>query len=175
MTVSNGSVTSQPFPVQIGVPNAQVSSAAARRFLEQAAFGPTPSDAANVQTLGFQGWLTQQFSMAAGVQLQHHYIQPGRDAGAFPDQRRDEFGSIAPARRVRTQPDLRNFAPEADLERQYGSVPEHAAGRRIHQLPPDHGRRDAESRHGPVSRHGQQRHGESRRRARSPTRTMRAN
>ncbi len=56
-------MTSQPFGVQIGVANAQVSSAAARRFLEQAAFGPTPSDAANVQTLGFQGWLTQQFNL----------------------------------------------------------------------------------------------------------------
>jgi uncharacterized protein (DUF1800 family) len=62
LTVSNGSATSPPFTVQIGVPNALVSSAAARRFLEQAAFGPTPADAANVQTLGFQGWLTQQFN-----------------------------------------------------------------------------------------------------------------
>jgi len=64
ITVSNGSAVSQPFPVYIGVPNAQVTAAAARRFLEQAAFGPTPSDASNVQTLGFQGWLTQQFNMA---------------------------------------------------------------------------------------------------------------
>jgi hypothetical protein len=64
ITVSNGSVTSQPFPVQVGVANAQVSAAAARRFLEQGAFGPTPSDAANVQTLGFQGWLTQQFNLS---------------------------------------------------------------------------------------------------------------
>ena len=63
ITVSNGAVVSQPFPVQVGVANAQVSAAAARRFLEQAAFGPTPSDAANVQTLGFQGWLAQQFSL----------------------------------------------------------------------------------------------------------------
>jgi uncharacterized protein (DUF1800 family) len=63
VTVSNGSATSLPFTVQIGVPNAQVSSAAARRFLEQAAFGPTPNDAANVQTLGFQSWLAQQFNM----------------------------------------------------------------------------------------------------------------
>ncbi len=63
VTVSNGSAVSQPFPVQIGVPNAQVSSAAARRFLEQAAFGPTPSDAANVQTIGFSAWLNQQFNL----------------------------------------------------------------------------------------------------------------
>jgi uncharacterized protein (DUF1800 family) len=46
------------------VANAQVSAAAARRFLEQAAFGPTPNDAANVQTIGFQAWLNQQFAMA---------------------------------------------------------------------------------------------------------------
>ena len=64
VTVSNGSLTSQPFAVQIGIPGAQVSAAAARRFLEQAAFGPTPNDAANVQTLGFQGWLNQQFATA---------------------------------------------------------------------------------------------------------------
>ena len=64
MTVSNGPAVSAPFPVQVGVANAQVTAAAARRFLEQAAFGPSPADAANVQTLGFPGWLNQQFSAA---------------------------------------------------------------------------------------------------------------
>jgi uncharacterized protein (DUF1800 family) len=64
ITVSNGSVVSQPFPVQIGIANAQVSAAAARRFLEQAAFGPTPTDAATVQTVGYQSWLNTQFNMA---------------------------------------------------------------------------------------------------------------
>ncbi len=63
VTVSNGSSTSLPITVQIGVANAQVSSAAARRFLEQAAFGPTPNDAGSVQTLGFEGWLAQQFNL----------------------------------------------------------------------------------------------------------------
>ncbi|HEY6344870.1 MAG TPA: DUF1800 family protein [Bryobacteraceae bacterium] len=62
ITVENGSLVSQPFAVQVGLANAQVSAAAARRFLEQAAFGPTPADATNVQALGFQGWLGQQFS-----------------------------------------------------------------------------------------------------------------
>ncbi len=62
ITVANGTSVSQPFAVQVGVANSQVSAAAARRFLEQAAFGPTPADADTVQTLGFQGWLTQQFS-----------------------------------------------------------------------------------------------------------------
>jgi uncharacterized protein (DUF1800 family) len=64
LTVSNGTVTSQPFPVQIGVQNAKASAAAARRFLEQAAFGPTPGDAAHVQTVGLPTWLTEQFNMA---------------------------------------------------------------------------------------------------------------
>jgi hypothetical protein len=40
-----------------------VSASAARRFLQQAAFGPTPGDAAHVQQVGFQGWLTEQFAM----------------------------------------------------------------------------------------------------------------
>ncbi len=64
LTVSTGSVSSAAFPVQVGVPNALVSTAAARRFLEQAAFGPTPSDAAHVQTIGFQAWLNEQLAMA---------------------------------------------------------------------------------------------------------------
>jgi len=64
LVVVNGTVSSAPFPVQVGVPNALVSAAAARRFLEQAAFGPTPTDAANVQTIGFQAWLNEQFAMA---------------------------------------------------------------------------------------------------------------
>jgi uncharacterized protein (DUF1800 family) len=63
LTVSNGSVTSAPFVVQVGIANAVVSSAAARRFLERAAFGPTPTDAANVQTIGEAAWINQQFAM----------------------------------------------------------------------------------------------------------------
>ena len=63
--VSNGSAASAPRAVQAGNPNALVSAAAARRFLEQAAFGPTPTDAANLQTLGYRGWLNQQFAMGA--------------------------------------------------------------------------------------------------------------
>jgi len=55
LIVSNGSAASAPLPVLVGNPSAQVSAAAARRFLEQAAFGPTPADAANVQALGFAG------------------------------------------------------------------------------------------------------------------------
>jgi len=64
LIVTNGSVSSQPFTVQVGVPNALVSTAAARRFLQQAAFGATPADAAHVQAIGFQAWLAEQFAMA---------------------------------------------------------------------------------------------------------------
>ncbi len=62
--VSNGPITSLPFQVQVGLPNPLVTAGAARRFLEQAAFGPTPSDALHVQQVGFQGWLNEQFAMA---------------------------------------------------------------------------------------------------------------
>jgi uncharacterized protein (DUF1800 family) len=49
--------------VPIGVPNPQVSASAARRFLEQAAFGPTPADAAHVQAIGFPAWIAEQMAM----------------------------------------------------------------------------------------------------------------
>jgi hypothetical protein len=62
LTVANGSSVSAPFPVQVGNPNALVSAAAARRFLERAAFGPSPADAAHVQTIGLQAWITEQFN-----------------------------------------------------------------------------------------------------------------
>ena len=63
LVVSTAGQQSAAFTVQIGIANPQVSSAAARRFLEQAAFGPSPADAANVQQLGLQGWLNQQYAM----------------------------------------------------------------------------------------------------------------
>jgi uncharacterized protein (DUF1800 family) len=81
--VSNGSVASAPLPVQIGNPNAQVSAAAARRFLEQAGFGPTPADAALVQTLGFQGWLNRQFAMAP---ISNYNVQAAASQGGLTEQ-----------------------------------------------------------------------------------------
>ncbi len=65
LTVANGPVVSQPLVVSIGVQNPQVSASAARRFLEQAAFGPTPADAAHVQTIGYQAWINEQLAMPA--------------------------------------------------------------------------------------------------------------
>jgi uncharacterized protein (DUF1800 family) len=41
----------------------QVSEAAAIRFLEQATFGPTPTDIAHLQSIGFDAWLDEQFAL----------------------------------------------------------------------------------------------------------------
>lgn len=64
ITVSNFSVVSQPYAVQVGPSNSLASAAAARRLLQQAAFGPTPSDAANVQQVGIPQWIANQLAMA---------------------------------------------------------------------------------------------------------------
>lgn len=95
LVVTNGTQQSAPFAMTVGVSNPQVSAAAARRFLEQAAFGPSPSDAANVQQLGFQGWLNQQFEMpqvssyssitSSQGGLPQHFLT---DAAMNPDQLR---------------------------------------------------------------------------------------
>jgi Protein of unknown function (DUF1800) len=63
LTVSNGTLVSAPLVVPVGVQAPVVSVSAARRFLEQAAFGPTPADAANVQTIGFEAWINQQLAL----------------------------------------------------------------------------------------------------------------
>jgi len=83
LVVSNGSAASAPLVVQVGNPSAVVSAAASRRFLEQAAFGPSPSDAANVQALGFQGWLNQQFAMP---QVSNYSAQLNADQGGVATQ-----------------------------------------------------------------------------------------
>ena len=65
LVLSNGAQSSAPYSVQIGVPNPLVSVSTARRFLENAAFGPTPAAAAHVQQVGLQGWLSEQYAMPA--------------------------------------------------------------------------------------------------------------
>ena len=73
LTVTNGApgnLVSMPVLLAIGVQNPQVSASAAMRFLEQAGFGPRPADVMQVQQLGFQGWLNQQFAAPAGTLYQ---------------------------------------------------------------------------------------------------------
>ncbi len=62
VTVSNRTAVGAPFPVQIGLTSPKASPAAARRFLEQAAFGPTPLEAERVQAMGLSAWIADQFS-----------------------------------------------------------------------------------------------------------------
>lgn len=62
LTVANGAAISPAFGVQVGVANPLATAAAARRFLEQAAFGPTIAEATRVQTLGMQAWIADQFA-----------------------------------------------------------------------------------------------------------------
>ena len=93
--VSNGALSSAPFTVQVGIVNALASPAAARRFLQRAAFGPTPTGAAHVQTIGEQAWIAEQFNMpqvsnyssVTGSQggLSAHFLT---DAVTNPDQLR---------------------------------------------------------------------------------------
>ncbi|MBV8634731.1 MAG: hypothetical protein JO002_09600, partial [Burkholderiaceae bacterium] len=42
-----------------------ISSTAASRFLSQAAFGGNDADIASVQSLGYTGWLQNQFTVAS--------------------------------------------------------------------------------------------------------------
>jgi uncharacterized protein (DUF1800 family) len=51
------SVTATPAVAQ------DISNADAARFLGQATFGPTVADIAHLQSLGFAGWLSEQFAM----------------------------------------------------------------------------------------------------------------
>jgi uncharacterized protein (DUF1800 family) len=91
-----GGVVSPTFVVQVGVANPMVTAAAARRFLQQASFGPTPADAAHVQQVGFQQWINEQFAMPAisnfaginGV-MGTHFIT---NAVTQPDQLRQRVG-----------------------------------------------------------------------------------
>jgi uncharacterized protein (DUF1800 family) len=63
LTVSNLTVNSQPFALQVGAANALTTASAARLLLQQGAFGPTPTDAQHVQQIGLQGWVTEQMAM----------------------------------------------------------------------------------------------------------------
>ncbi|MBI4906472.1 MAG: DUF1800 family protein [Acidobacteria bacterium] len=50
-----------------GTPGNNGSDLTAGRFLEQAAFGPTPAEIANVKSQGINGWLDNQFAMPETV------------------------------------------------------------------------------------------------------------
>lgn len=99
LKVVSGGVSSSPFAVKIGIDNPKASPAAARRFLEQAAFGPTPADALAVQTLGISGWIDAQLALAPQSKytvvtqayngMPEHFMT---DAVTMPDQLRQRVG-----------------------------------------------------------------------------------
>lgn len=62
---SPGGGTSNSVPVQVTSQGNQVNAAVAARFLEQGSWGPNPTTIAQVEQLGLQGYLTQQFNLPA--------------------------------------------------------------------------------------------------------------
>ncbi len=54
--------------------NSSPSYYAASRFLEQAAWGPTPQEVANVQALGFSGWIDQQINLPPTLSNAPDYV-----------------------------------------------------------------------------------------------------
>jgi uncharacterized protein (DUF1800 family) len=68
LIVSNpnpGASSSNVVPVTVNNPTGVLSYAAAKRFLEQATWGPTPASIANLQSIGTTAWLTAQFATPA--------------------------------------------------------------------------------------------------------------
>lgn len=58
-----GSATSNAMTVQVTSQANQVNASVAARFLEQGSWGPTQQSIAQVEQLGLQGYLTQQFNL----------------------------------------------------------------------------------------------------------------
>jgi uncharacterized protein (DUF1800 family) len=69
MNPDPGSLTSAVFIVPAALRSRRyvVTESAARRFLEQAAFGPNTYDATRVQLIGFSHWINEQFDLPAST------------------------------------------------------------------------------------------------------------
>ncbi|MGC2661314.1 MAG: DUF1800 family protein [Bryobacteraceae bacterium] len=55
-----GTATSNVVPITIKNTGTALSYSAAKRFLEQASWGPTPASVAHLQTIGIDAWITEQ-------------------------------------------------------------------------------------------------------------------
>ncbi len=64
-----GSPTFTPPAPPVAWSDDHADPSAAARFLIQATFGPSPSDVAAVQSLGYAGWVAEQFSLPASHHL----------------------------------------------------------------------------------------------------------
>ena len=68
-TLANGTQTFTPPPPPPSWNDDHANTNAAARFLVQATFGPTANDIANVQALGYDAWINNQFSLPPGHHL----------------------------------------------------------------------------------------------------------
>lgn len=59
---------------------ANISAADAARFLAQATFGPTDADIAHLRSVGYQGWLTEQFAATPTYEITD---RPGKTNSAY--------------------------------------------------------------------------------------------
>jgi hypothetical protein len=67
--VAAGSSSFVPPPAPPAWTDDHSNASAAARFLTQATFGPSPSDVSNVQSMGYQNWINNQFSLPASHHL----------------------------------------------------------------------------------------------------------
>ena len=72
-TLANGSQNFTPPPAPPAWTDDHANYNAASRFLIQASFGPSPSEIAAVQSMGYEGWISNQFSLPASHHLTNLY------------------------------------------------------------------------------------------------------
>src|SRR5688572_17227475 len=81
ITACGGGSSPAPAPAPAPAPpSAGPTADEAARFLTQATFGPTDSDIARVQSIGYAAWLDEQFALAATPHLP--YVQANFTPGA---------------------------------------------------------------------------------------------
>jgi hypothetical protein len=68
-TLANGSQTFTAPPAPPAWPDDHADANAAARFLIQSTFGPSTAEIANVQALGYGGWISNQFALPVGAHL----------------------------------------------------------------------------------------------------------
>jgi uncharacterized protein (DUF1800 family) len=78
-TLANGSQTFTPPPAPPAWTDDSANANAAVRFLAQATFGASSNDIATVQSLGYSGWLANQFSLPATHALTNVLAHPYSD------------------------------------------------------------------------------------------------
>lgn len=97
ITVSNpapGPTTSAPFIATIMPANPKVSYTAAKRFLEQASWGASPSEIFRVMDIGFEAWLNEQKALADSV---YTYPTPNGDIPVY-DMQAEFFNNAMKAK-----------------------------------------------------------------------------